>query len=192
MMLRSDIIRTCLTILDEACFVSSTGFISRELFFHDKHNNFYMIGSMGLATSIGVGISAASDQKVAVLEGDGSFLMMPGSLSSAVTLGCSKLVVIVIDNACYESTGGQMKPFADAATIASGLGLTAENIFRCRDFEGLECSLRKINSEMARGRGPFLVVASTEKESPKPRISLDPAEIATIVKGRFHKNSCAR
>ena len=89
--------------------VSANGFISRDLFnVHDKKTNFYMIGSMGLASSIGLGIALKKPKKkIYVFDGDGNILMNLGSLTTIGKLQPKNFVHIILDNSIHESTGGQ-------------------------------------------------------------------------------------
>ena len=89
--------------------VSTTGMISRELFtLDDRPGNFYMIGSMGLASAMGLGLAIqAPNKRVFVLEGDGSALMSLGTLPLIASERPANLVHIILDNEAYESTGGQ-------------------------------------------------------------------------------------
>ena len=89
--------------------LSTTGMISREVFTADDRTaNFYMIGSMGLLSSFGLGLALLSpEQKVYVLEGDGSALMSLGTLPLIATEHPANLVHIILDNEAYESTGAQ-------------------------------------------------------------------------------------
>ena len=89
--------------------VSANGFISRDLFeVNDKESNFYMIGSMGLASSIGLGIALKNPKKcIFVFDGDGDILMNLDSLVTIGSLRPKNLIHIVFDNNSHESTGGQ-------------------------------------------------------------------------------------
>lgn len=89
--------------------ISANGFISRDLFeMCDREENFYMIGSMGLASSIGLGIAVKNPQvKVFVFDGDGNILMNLGSLVTIGSLKPRNLVHVIFDNHVHESTGGQ-------------------------------------------------------------------------------------
>ncbi|GIT69957.1 MAG: hypothetical protein Ct9H300mP27_10610 [Chloroflexota bacterium] len=62
--------------------ITTTGMISREVFdIHDRTNNFYMLGSMGLLSSFGLGLAITfPDKRIWILEGDGSALMSLGTL----------------------------------------------------------------------------------------------------------------
>ena len=89
--------------------VLANGFISRAFFnVTDRKENFYMIGSMGLASSIGLGVALAQpERKTLILDGDGNVLMAMGTLAMIATCAPKNLIHIVIDNEVYESTGSQ-------------------------------------------------------------------------------------
>jgi len=89
--------------------ISSLGLISRELFdLRDSPQNFYMTGSMGLASSIGLGIAINKQKiKIIVIDGDGSLLMNLGSLASIGFFCPKNLIHIVLDNEAYESCSGE-------------------------------------------------------------------------------------
>ncbi len=80
--------------------VSNLGFPSRELYaIGDRPENFYMLGSMGLASSIGLGLSLAHrKKKVIVLDGDGSILMNLGTLATIANYAPSNYQLIILDN----------------------------------------------------------------------------------------------
>ena len=72
------------------------------------NTNFYMIGSMGLASSIGLGVALKNTKKrIFVFDGDGNILMNLGSLITIGTIKPKNLVHIIFDNNSHESTGGQ-------------------------------------------------------------------------------------
>ncbi|MFQ5957078.1 MAG: thiamine pyrophosphate-dependent enzyme, partial [Candidatus Brocadiales bacterium] len=89
--------------------LSTTGMISREVFMtHDRPGNFYMIGSMGLASAIALGLAVNSPKrKVVILDGDGNLLMNLGILTQIGALSPENLIHIVLDNEVYGSTGNQ-------------------------------------------------------------------------------------
>jgi len=93
----------------DALLVCNIGFPSRELFsVRDRPENFYMLGSMGLASSIGLGLALARpEQKVMVLDGDGSVLMNLGTLATIAHHAPQNYQLVILDNCCYGSTGSQ-------------------------------------------------------------------------------------
>ena len=93
---------------DDDIVIVSTGLISREVFgYKDRPLNFYMMGSMGNALAIGIGLAMNIKNRVIVINGDGSVLMSLGTLLTAKKLRLNNLVHYIIDNNCHESTGGQ-------------------------------------------------------------------------------------
>src|ERR1700731_3687468 len=92
-----------------------------------RPQNFYMLGSMGLAFPIVLGVALAQPKRrVFALEGDGSILMQMGCLSTIATLKPENLTMIVMDNGIYQITGAQPTPAAtvsDVVAIAIGCGL---------------------------------------------------------------------
>src|SRR6195952_5980701 len=87
-----------------------------------------MLGSMGLAFPIALGVALAQpERRVFALEGDGSLLMQMGCLSTIATLAPKNLCMVVMDNGIYQITGAQPTPaaaVADIVAIAVASGLT--------------------------------------------------------------------
>jgi sulfopyruvate decarboxylase subunit beta len=108
-MKRYDAIKKIVESLKDDLIVCNLGAPSRELYnILDREENFYMLGSMGLASSIAFGISIASPKRnVICIDGDGSILMNLGSLSTIANSAPNNLTLIVIDNSSYGSTGDQ-------------------------------------------------------------------------------------
>jgi thiamine pyrophosphate-dependent acetolactate synthase large subunit-like protein len=92
-----------------------------------RPQNFYMLGSMGLAFPIALGVALAQpERRVIALEGDGSLLMQLGCLSTIAMLRPKNLIMVVLDNGIYQITGSQPTPAAASAdlvaiALASGL-----------------------------------------------------------------------
>ena len=93
-----------------------------------RPQNFYMLGSMGLAFPIALGVALAQpERRIFALEGDGSLLMQMGCLATIATQAPKNLTMIVMDNGLYQITGAQPTPataVADIVAIATGCGLS--------------------------------------------------------------------
>jgi sulfopyruvate decarboxylase subunit beta len=131
-MTRLEATRLVVEVAGEAPIVASLGHPAYDLYAAgDRPQNFYTWGSMGLASSIGLGLALARpDVRVIVLDGDGSLLMNLGSLATIGLLRPANLVVVVMDNQEYATTGGQPTPTAhgadlEAAARAMGIAFTA-------------------------------------------------------------------
>ena len=153
---RSDVLRLILDqISDDLAVVSTTGKTSREVFFlRDRPGNFYNLGSMGCASSIGLGIALSkAKRKVIVIDGDGSTLMR---LEALVGIGHHKpgnLIHFVLDNACHDSTGGQpsQSRTVDLPLVAQALGY---------NYTSRACDSKTISNELQnalRKRGPHFI-----------------------------------
>jgi thiamine pyrophosphate-dependent acetolactate synthase large subunit-like protein len=95
-------------VTDEAV-ITSTGMISREVHaVKDRSANFYMMGSMGCALAIGLGLAhSRPDLKVIVISGDGAALMSLGTMVLHQKLNPPNLTHYILDNNCHATTGGQ-------------------------------------------------------------------------------------
>jgi sulfopyruvate decarboxylase subunit beta len=126
-MRRFDAILKIVEALDDELIVCNLGAPSRELFhIKDRDENFYMLGSMGLASSLAFGIAISNPKKkVWCIDGDGSILMNLGSLTTIANHKPENLTLIIIDNSSYGSTGDQ-KTYTSGKTkldvIAKGAG----------------------------------------------------------------------
>lgn len=106
---RADAISGIITTMSQKySVISTTGKCSRELFtINDHPRNFYMMGSMGCASAIGLGVSLNNSNKVVVLDGDGAMLMKLGNLATIGRYKPSNLIHIILDNGVHDSTGAQ-------------------------------------------------------------------------------------
>lgn len=93
---------------DEAAVVSTTGKTSRELFtLADRPQHFYLVGAMGSASAVGLGVARHTDRSVVVVDGDGAALMRLGTLATVGAHPAPNLLHVVLDNGVHDSTGGQ-------------------------------------------------------------------------------------
>lgn len=106
--------------------VATTGYTGRELYaLDDRDQHLYLVGSMGCACSLGLGLALRRpQQRVWVLDGDGALLMRMGAMSSLGWVRPDNLVHVVLDNGCHESTGAQgtVSASLNFCEIARGCG----------------------------------------------------------------------
>ena len=169
--------------------LSTTGMISREVFFiDDRSANFYMIGSMGLLSSFGLGLAIQSpSQRVYVLDGDGSALMSLGAMPLIATERPDNLVHIILDNESYESTGAQpsISSKVDLAEIGKSCGYS--RVARVEDVESLEGVLQ--DTEPIGGPKLILVKVGIAPVKDIPRVSHAPTEIRDRFKASVQDGS---
>jgi len=161
----------------DAPIVASLGHPAYDLFAAgDRQPNFYTWGSMGLASSIGLGLALSRpDLRVFVLDGDGSLLMNLGSLATIGLLAPANLVVIVMDNELYATTGGQETPTARGADLAAaGRAMRVEAVTLSTP-QDLRRALEAPRTT------PLLVVAKVAESAPTAKPPLD----SVFIKQRF-------
>ncbi len=170
-MARFEAIYEIMEYIDDELIVCNIGFPSRELYeINDRDENFYMIGSMGLASSIGFGLALARpDKDIVVIDGDGSLLMNMGSLVTIFANNPRNLTWIVIDNGAYGSTGNQdtYAQKLDLVDIAKSVGFKNSD-----DFKNI--NLKEIISS---DDASFIVYHTEPGNSKAPIIDLDPITI---------------
>ena len=179
---RSESMKVITEYLKNEIIVSANGFISRDLFsIKEKPTNFYMIGSMGLSSSIGLGVALKNPKKkIYVFDGDGNILMNLGSLTTIGTLKPKNLIHVIFDNGSHESTGGQ--PTAanqiDLSKIAKSLNY---KVYQVKNKIQIENFYKKINSIT----GPIMLLVKIDKSDiVSKRIDITPPQI----KNRFIKS----
>jgi len=140
-----------------------------------RPQNFYMLGSMGLAIPIALGVAIAQPRRhVIALEGDGSLLMQLGCLATVAERAPKNLTMVVWDNGIYQITGSQPTPGAGAAdlvVIARGAGI-ANSAWAAdeNDFDRLIASALKAGS-------PSLIVARIDSKPAIGATDRDPVQI---------------
>ena len=179
-MKRIEAIKCVAKLLTAEPVVVSLGHPAYDLFAAgDRPLNFYTWGSMGLTTSIALGLALARpDRRVVALDGDGSLLMNLGSLATIGATSPANLCVIVMDNEEYGTTGGQVTATASGADLqAAARALGIERTATVRDEAALEAELRRSLAFP----GPYLVVAKVEESAPTAK----PPRDCVFIKQRF-------
>lgn len=160
--------------------VASLGHPAYDLFAAgDRPRNFYTWGSMGLASSIGLGLAMQRPgERIVVLDGDGSLLMNLGSLATIANVNPPNLVVVVWDNELHATTGGQPTATAAGADLAAAgraLGIASSCTTRTLD------ELVRAYATAVRAPGTALIVAKVAESAPIAKPPLD----CVFLKQRF-------
>jgi thiamine pyrophosphate-dependent acetolactate synthase large subunit-like protein len=163
--------RVRVALTDEPVIVS-LGHPAYDLFAAgDRALNFYTWGSMGLTSTIALGLALARpDRRVIAIDGDGSLLMNLGSLATIGAIGPANLVVLVMDNGSYATTGGQATFTVKTADLeATGRALGIQNARTVTDPGALDL----VMDEARRAAGPWLVVVKVSESAPTAKPPLD-------------------
>ena len=177
---RYDIIKIVAPYLEGKVVVSNLGWPSKELYaIKHQPSNFYMLGSMGMVTPIGLGIALSSHKEVVVIDGDGSLLMNPGTLATAASAAPENLTIVAIDNGAYGSTGNQPTLAAscvDLEQVARGFGF--------RNTVKVVAEQEIIEAMKGRRKGPsFIHVLALPGNKDVPNIPVHHLEIKKQVQG---------
>ena len=164
-------------MLRESVVVATTGKTGREWFeVDDRDRNLYLVGSMGCAPSVALGLAREISAPVIVLDGDGAALMRLESLASVGSLKPARFVHVVLDNEAYDSTGAQRTISAgvDFPAIARACGyVSAESV---QGLDALGAAVKRAQT----AAGPHLIhsriALSTSAEVGRP--SVGPRDVA--------------
>ena len=147
-----------------------------------RPQNYYMLGSMGLAIPIALGVAIAQPTRhVIAIEGDGSLLMQLGCLSTIATLGTKNLTMVVMDNASYQITGSQPTATVSAADLvaiarASGIAKAA--------WAADEDEFDKLIANALSDGGPTFIAARIDQKPGVATTDRDPVQIrANFMRG---------
>jgi phosphonopyruvate decarboxylase len=161
--------------VSDTVLIASTGFNGRELYaIEDRPNQLYMVGSMGCAASLGLGLSLARpDKKVVVIDGDGAVLMRMGNMATVGVYGGANFYHLLLDNHVHESTGGQatVASAVDFQDVASACGYQSVSAMPA-DLPGFV--------QFLKAKGPAFMRIETRQGVPEglPRPSIKPADTA--------------
>lgn len=176
-MSRADLTRRLVARLhNEEAVVGGIGWTNFELWgAGPRPQNFYMLGSMGLAFPIALGVAVAQPgRKVIGLEGDGSLLMQVGALGTIAGRGQKNLVMVVWDNGAYQITGGQ--PSA-SATVVDLVGLARASGIEKAWWAGDEDEFEALFGRALAEDGPFFIAARIDAAKPAQTTHRDPVQI---------------
>ena len=178
-MIRSEILREIAPILRDQLVVCNIGLPSQELhMIDDQPSNFYMLGTMGLSSSIGLGLALSQPKTVISIDGDGSVLTNLGTLPTIANNVTDNYILLIIDNGSYGSTGDQptyagKKTKLEAVATACG----CENVVTCQDVDTGRVLQAAIDSKQM-----TVIVSKCDSGNIKlPVITMDPV----VIRDRF-------
>ena len=174
-MIRSEVLKSIVPVLDGRLVVCNIGLPSQELFMlHDQPSNFYMLGTMGLASSIGLGLALSQPDKVIAIDGDGSVLTNLATLATIANNPRDNFVLLIIDNGSYGSTGDQPTYAGrktSLAAVAKACG--CENVIECAAGETAAVLRKALDSD----RMTVIVAKCESGNVPVPVIEINPIMI---------------
>ena len=180
-MIRSEILKDIAPILRDQLVVCNIGIPSQELHaIDDQPTNFYMLGTMGLASSIGLGLALSQPKPVVVIDGDGSILTNLGTLPTIANNPSGNYVLLIIDNGSYGSTGDQ-PTYTGKRTSLTGMAKAAgcERVIECQAEE----TGQVLQEALASGEMTIIICKCESGNAKMPVITMDPV----VIRDRFMK-----
>ncbi len=171
-MLRFEATQLILRHAGDRPIVANLGPTTDELW-HAGHRdrNFYTYGSMGLCSSIALGMALSTHEQVISLDGDGSLLMNMGTIATIGREQPKNLIVVVWDNEEWGQTGPQPSHTAkgtDLAEVAQSCGISQTSTVA--DLEELEAVFQKA----LQTEGPWFIVAKIQEAEYLPVAPIEP------------------
>lgn len=180
-MIRSEVLKTLIPVISDHFVICNIGLPSQEMhLLDDQETNFYMLGTMGLSSSIGLGVALAQKQTVISIDGDGSVLTNFGTLPTIANNVADNFILLIIDNGSYGSTGDQ-PTYAGKKTSLSAVATACgcENVVECQAEETADAVQAAIDSKKM-----TIIVCKCESGNIKvPVITMDPV----VIRDRFMK-----
>lgn len=180
-MIRFDILKDIAPILRDHLVICNIGIPSQELYaLDDQPTNFYMLGTMGLASSIGLGLALAQPKPVIAIDGDGSVLTNLGTLPTIANNATGNFILLIVDNGAYGSTGDQ-PTYAGRKTslarVAEACGCA--RVIECRAEE----TGRVLREALDVGEMTVIICKCDSGNAKMPVIDMDPV----VIRDRFMK-----
>ena len=182
-LMRNEVINELIKATDENdLIIATTGYTGRELCVaSDRSNHFYMVGSMGCAIDIGLGLAIMQPKKrVIVIDGDGALLMRLGAISTVGYMAPKNLHHLVLDNNAYESTGSQKT----VSQLIDFVGIAESNNYKyCLATSSIQTLLESLRTAIGPSFVHFPIKAGVPEGLPRPTVS--PEDVAI----RFRKHA---
>ena len=185
-MIRSEVLKSIVPVISDQLVICNIGLPSQELFqLDDRPSNFYMLGTMGLCSSIGLGLALAQPRKVVAIEGDGSVLTNLATLATIANNVSDNFVLLVIDNGSYGSTGDQ-PTYAGLRTSLTKVAIACgcDNVVECEAKE----TAATLQGALDAGQMTIIIAKCRSGNIDVPVIEMNPV----LIRERFMAEVAAR
>jgi phosphonopyruvate decarboxylase len=163
---------------NERAVIATTGKSGRELFMlNDRPQHLYLVGSMGGAAGVGLGVALNTSRPVAVLDGDGAALMKLGTMATIGAEAPANLIHILLDNGVHDSTGGQPTVSAAVDFAAVAAACSYRNAATCDSVDGFA----ELFDSFAKKNGPSLL-----------HVRIAPGSLAKLIRPTVKPKDVAR
>ena len=179
---RFKLLKTLQGVLKNKLVICNIGLPSQELYqINDQPNYFYMLGSMGLSSSIGLGLALSQKKDVISIDGDGSVLMNMNTLSTIGNRAPNNYTLLILDNGSYGSTGDQ-KTFTSEKTSLKdvAIGSGCKKVIECKSKETADMLLKAIKDK----KNSYVIISKIKPGN----VNIKPIPLHPItIRDRFRK-----
>ena len=185
-MIRSEVLKSIIPVISDHLTVCNIGLPSQEMhMLDDQPTNFYMLGTMGLSSSIGLGLALAQKEKVISIDGDGSVLTNFGTLPTIANNVADNYILFVVDNGSYGSTGDQPTYAGQKTSLAAvATACGCENVVECQ----AEDAANALSTALDSNKMTIIICKCESGNITVPVIQMDPV----VIRDRFMKVVQAR
>ena len=181
---RAQAMQVLLELLTDEPVIICNGFLSREAYkLQDRPQNFYMMGAMGGAAPLALGLALTQpEKKIIVFDGDGTLLMGMSTLATVGALKPKNFIHVVFDNEVYGSTGNQpsYSRMVQLDQVAKTAGYV--NIERVWEREDIVYEFKHMLDE----EGPsFLLIKVNEQIEDADRVAVVPSDLTKRFRAAF-------
>ena len=181
-MKRFELLKLLQNILKNKLVICNIGIPSQELYkINDQPNYFYMLGSMGLSSSIGLGLALSQKKDVISIDGDGSVLMNMNTLATIGNRAPNNFTLLILDNGSYGSTGDQ-KTFTNGNTSLKevAIGSGCKKVIECEAIE----TLHQLQKAIKDKKNSYVIISKIYSGN----ASVEPIPLNPItIRDRFRK-----
>ena len=179
---RFELLKIIQPVIKNKLVICNIGLPSQELYkINDQPNYFYMLGSMGLSSSIGLGLALSQKKDVISIDGDGSILMNMNTLATFANRAPNNFTLLIIDNGSYGSTGDQ-KTFTSERTSLKevAIGSGCKKVIECNAKETANKLLIAIEDK----QHSYVIISKIKSGN----VKVDPIPLNPItIRDRFRK-----
>lgn len=161
-MKRQEVLEIFARYRGDAPAITGPSFGGRMLFAIDHRPATLYNMELGYSAAMFLGLALClPEERVFVIEGDGSMLAGIGVLATIARYKPRNLVIVVVDNHAYVTTGSVPTATAGATDlVAMARGAGIERAWRTKDAATFEQFMQRAVAE----DGPFFLVADVEQE----------------------------
>lgn len=136
--------------------------LCKEAYQYNKDNCFYIEDSVGMSAAFGLGIAMCTDKRIFVFLGEGELLRELGIIAQIGASKCSNMFLVLLDNGCYQSAGGQSTVFENMLSKKGFIyNSNTKVITFTKHFK--DNQFKRLKNRFPRLMGPMVILMDVDK-----------------------------